>query len=203
VILQRFAATRGIAGHGAKQIGQGVRAVLIETRPCPAAYARHGLKGVLHSGVATFLEQKQRQFAQAALSRELADIICRLFQRIANKYQAAYGVFLMYGEGVTQQAPDLRVTALAAHTRHLLRQGVAVSQPRACLEFLKTTVIAQLNADRGQLAGTVEHGGLSVARHGPGGLATGGGVDGEDKPWLSLRKNGNGLGGAEKSLDVL
>ena len=107
VILQRFAATRGIAGHGAKQICQGVRTVLIETRPGPATYARHGLKGFLHSGVATFLEQKQRELAQAALSRELADIICRLFQRIANKYQAADGIFLVYGEGVTQQASDL------------------------------------------------------------------------------------------------
>ena len=95
------------------------------------------------------------------------------------------------------------MTALAAHTRHLLRQGVAVSQPRTRLEFLETTVIAQLDTDRGKLAGTVEHGGLSVARHGPGGLAAGGGVDGEDKPWLSLRKHRHGLGGAEKSLDVL
>ena len=79
LLLKRRPATGRVGRHCAEQARQRVGAVAVKARPRTPGHLGHRAKGALHRGMTAFLEQEQRQAAQAALAEDIE----RSFQVIA------------------------------------------------------------------------------------------------------------------------
>ena len=138
--------------------------------------------------VRSFLEQEQRQPAQAALTSEIAQHAWRFFDGITDKDQCSHRHFGMFAEGVSEHALQLGLAGLTVNPCHQVTQSRGIANPARGPEIFQPAVVAELHGELCDRRGGTEHLALQMAGHVPGWLAACGGIHGKQEAGIALYK---------------
>ncbi len=180
-IFESGQTAHGVSRHRPEQLSQKGGTALVEGGIGATTQVSQTAKGPRSDGVVPFMENESGQSFQPHAGGAFLHCLRVFLQTVSHVYQGGNTLTPMFDQGVLQDPNHLGESAATMHLHHGGLQPTRVLRPCSGVELPIAPEIDELHIQCPQTGRLLEHARLPMGGEIPGGLTTGGRIDGEDE----------------------